>query len=56
MSWESVRDLGHMKEIILIIRNIAAHVEAPGDIMDFVHSVLGNLEEVFEAMDEGEIV
>ena len=55
MSWESVRDLDYMRKMLLVIRNIAVHGKAPAEVMDSVESVRENLEEVFEAIAEGEI-
>jgi hypothetical protein len=55
MSWEAVRDLKYMRETLLIIRNIAVHGEAPSEIIESIEYVLQNMEEVFEAIAEGEI-
>jgi hypothetical protein len=55
MSWEAVRDLEYMRKTLLIIRNIAIHAKAPPEVIELIGYVLQNLEEVFEAIAEGEI-
>jgi hypothetical protein len=55
MSWEAVRDLKYMRKTLLIIRNIAAHTGAPSEVTASIEDVLQNLEDVFEAIAEGEI-
>lgn len=55
MSWEAVRDLKYMRKTLLIIRNIAVHTGAPSEVTESIEDVLQNLEEVFEAIAEGEI-
>jgi hypothetical protein len=55
MSWEAVRDLEYMRKTLLIIRNIAAHAQAPSTVAEGIECVLHNMEEVFEAINEGEI-
>jgi len=55
MSWEAVRDLEYMRKTLLNIRNISAHGEAPSAIMESIESVLQNMEEVFEAIVEGDV-
>jgi hypothetical protein len=56
MSWESVRDLKQMKAILLLIHNIATQAGAPEEVIQWIGMVRGALEEVFEALAEGEIV
>lgn len=55
MSWESVRNLEHMKKIILVVRNIAQQNNAPDEVLEGVEMVSISLEEVFEAISKGEI-
>lgn len=55
MSWEAVRDLKYMRKTLLIIRNIAFQAKAPPEITECIGNVVQSLEDVFEAMAEGEI-
>ncbi len=55
MSWESVRDLNHMRKILLLIRNLAAEANVPEQVREWVSEVKDDLDEVFEALAEGEI-
>lgn len=54
MSWESVRNLNHMRSILIVIRNIAAQSEVPADVSDWVETVWEDLEEAIAAIAEGE--
>jgi hypothetical protein len=55
MSWESVRNLEYMRKTLLIIHNIAVQAKAPTEVIESIGYVQQNLEEVFEAISEGEI-
>ena len=55
MSWEADRDLEYMRKILLVVRNIATQAKASADIMECIQIVWQDLEEVFEAIAEGEI-
>ena len=55
MSWESVRQLDHMRETLLLIRNIATQVDVPKAVTYWIDTVGQDLEEVFAAIAEGEI-
>jgi hypothetical protein len=55
MSWEAVRDLQYMRKIILIIKNLAVHGNAPSEVVDSIGYVQENMEEVLEAIADGEI-
>jgi hypothetical protein len=39
----------------LIIRNISVHAKAPSEVIESIGYVLQNMEEVFDAIAEGEI-
>ena len=54
MSWEAVRDLEYMRKNLLVIHNIAVHAKAPTEVIESIDYVLQNMEDVFEAMPEGE--
>ena len=55
MSWESVRNLEQMRKTLLLIRNIAAQAEVPGEVWEGISTVGENLDEVFRAIVEGEV-
>ncbi|MBW1717255.1 MAG: hypothetical protein JRJ77_15770 [Deltaproteobacteria bacterium] len=55
MSWESVRNLEHMRKTLLVIQNIAAQAKAPEDVIEWIEIVREDLDEVFAAIAEGEI-
>lgn len=54
MSWESVRDFKKMKSSLLIVNNIVAQSDPPGDIAELLHSVREHFEETILAIKEGE--
>ena len=55
MSWENVRNLENMGKTLLLIRNIAAQLEVPDEVSEWVEMVSENLERVFAAIAEGKI-
>jgi len=55
MSWESVRNLEHMRKTLLVIQNIAAQAKAPEDVIEWIEIVREDLDEVIAAIAEGEI-
>jgi hypothetical protein len=55
MSWESVRNLDSMKAALLLIHQIATQADIPADIVEWINTVWSHLEDVFAAIDEGEI-
>jgi hypothetical protein len=55
MSWENVRDLRNMERVLLLIRNIVVQAEVSQGLSDQTDQVRGALEEVFEALAEGEM-
>jgi hypothetical protein len=46
MSWESVRNLGRMPPLLLIIRNLCLQGGAPAEVMENIQQVHDTLEEV----------
>lgn len=54
MSWENVRDLGSMRNTLLLIRNIAINANAPDGVLMQIEAVSEDLDEVFAAIAEGE--
>ncbi|NOY12518.1 MAG: hypothetical protein GXP51_02165 [Deltaproteobacteria bacterium] len=55
MSWESVRDLKHMRKILLLVSNLVALDDVPQAVREWAAEVQNDLDEVFEALAEGEI-
>ena len=53
MSWESVRNLNHMKSTLLLIQNIIVQTESPEEVVHWVSEVRSSLEGVFQAITEG---
>ena len=56
MSWESVRTLENMRNILLLIRNIAVQTGTPDEVSCNIGMVTEALKEVFDAIAEGEII
>ena len=56
MSWESVRNLDHMRNTLLLIQNLAAQPQTPAEVSEGVEHVGEDLKEVFEALARGEIL
>lgn len=48
MSWESVRNLSHMRNTLLIIRNLALQNKVQEEIMEEIEDITGILEEVMK--------
>lgn len=49
MSWESVRNLGQMRNTLLLIQNLARTNEAPHEVTEAVEDVLDTLKELLES-------
>ena len=45
MSWESVRNLAHMRNTLLIIRNLAIQYQVSDEIMQEIEDITETLEE-----------
>ena len=54
MSWESVRNLASMQATLLIIQNIMAQTTLPESIVDAGNAVRECLNEVLQAIEEGD--
>jgi hypothetical protein len=54
MSWECVRNLNDMKETFILVRNIAIQSNVPDEILENIEEVQSSLDEVFQAISEGE--
>lgn len=55
LSWENVRELRKMGKILLVIRNIVAQATVGPVLREQTDLVRGALNEVFEALAEGEV-
>lgn len=55
MSWESVRDLSHMKSILLVIRNIAQQSNTPDNVLEWIKMIWEDLEETLIEIQKGKI-
>jgi hypothetical protein len=55
MSWESVRNLDHMRSTLLLIRDIASQADVPEAVTFWIDIVWQDLEDVFAAIAEGDI-
>ncbi|MCL1127548.1 hypothetical protein [Shewanella surugensis] len=53
MSWESVRNLNHMKSTLLLIRNITSQTESPEEVIFWVNEVKESLDGTFKAIASG---
>ena len=56
MSWENVRDLEQMKQIFILVQNIAIQSKAPDEVMEWVDAVRDDLAEVLAAIANGEVL
>ena len=56
MSWESVRDLSHMKKTVVLIQNIAQQMQLSEDVFEWVEVVRSLLYEVLEEIEGGNIL
>ena len=54
MSWESVRNLEHMKTVFIVIQNIASQSAVPEEVDECIDDVRDDMGEVFSAISEGE--
>lgn len=53
MSWESVRDLNHMKKILTLVTNIANQTDTPEEIMEWLGDVQSTYDATIIAIAEG---
>ena len=51
MSWETVRHIERMAPLVLLIRNLAVHGNAPEEIINQINELDGLLKEVYQALD-----
>lgn len=54
MSWESVRNLESMRKTLLLIQNIVNQSDCPDKVREGVEMVRDDLDEVLQAIAEGE--
>ena len=55
MSWESVRNLNHMKDTLLLITNLANQAKVPDKVMEWINIANDAFDETMDALSKGEI-
>mgnify|MGYP006928309945 CR=1 FL=1 len=53
-SWESVRNLSAMKQTLILIQNISMQINTPIEVSEFIDDVRESLDDVLQAIAEGE--
>ncbi len=56
MSWESVRNLAHMKSTLVLIQSIAQQMRASGEVMMWIEEVRDTLSEALDETKQGKKV
>jgi len=56
MSWETVRHLGRMEPLLVLIRNLAVQGEAPEEIMEALEDITDILQEVQDDLKQGKVL
>ena len=56
MSWESVRNLKHMKNTFVLVQSIAQQMEVSDEIMELIEEVRDVLYEVLNEIQHGKIL
>ena len=56
MSWESVRNLKHMKNTFILVQSIAQQINVSADIMELIENVRDVLYEVLNEIQHGKIL
>jgi hypothetical protein len=56
MSWESVRNLKHMKNIFVLVQSIAQQIKMSDEIMELIENVRDVLHEVLNEIQRGKIL
>ena len=56
MSWECVRDLEKMKSTLLLVLNISAQTDLPGEIEFWLGEVKEDLDHVLSEIAEGKVL
>ena len=56
MSWESVRNLKHMKNTLVLIQSMAQQINASDEIMELIENVRDVLYEVLNEIQHGKIL
>ena len=56
MSWESVRNLNHMKNTFVLIQSIAQQINVSDEIMELIEDVRDVLYEVLNEIQQGKIL
>jgi hypothetical protein len=56
MSWESVRNLNHMKDTFVLVQSIAQQIKVSDEIMELIEDVRDVLYEVLNEIQDGKIL
>jgi hypothetical protein len=56
MSWESVRNLNHMKNTFVLVQSIAQQIKVSDEIMELIEDVRYVLYEVLNEIQDGKIL
>jgi hypothetical protein len=56
MSWESVRNLKHMKNTFVLVQSIAQQIKVSDEIMELIENVRDVLYEVLNEIQHGKIL
>jgi len=56
MSWESVRNLNHMKNTFVLVQSIAQQIKVSDEIMELIENVRDALYEVLNEIQHGKIL
>ncbi len=56
MSWESVRNLNHMKNTFVLVQSIAQQINVSDEIMGLIEDVRDVLYEVLDEIQHGKIL
>ena len=56
MSWESVRDLNHMKNTFVLVQSIAQQINVSAEIIELIEDVRDVLNETVSEIEHGKIL
>ena len=56
MSWESVRNLNHMKNTLVLVQSMAQQINVSDEIMELIENVRDVLYEVLDEIRHGKIL
>jgi hypothetical protein len=53
MSWESVRNLEHMKQVFLVVQSLSQKMNLSSDVMEWIEDIRDVLHEVLNEIKNG---